>query len=156
MSAARAVIALAVVACALAVLSTYPPSVAAADLAYGVAHDVAHDIANDYALSCAGCHGFDGNGSSSVPSLRTIGRYLASDEGRDYLVRVPGVAQAPLDDARLARLLNWVLERYADATPAPFTAVEIGVLRGSPLLDPLAARREIEATLADAYSSQHP
>ena len=43
-------------------------------------------------------------------SLRAtgLGSLLATPAGRAYLVRVPGVAQAPLDDERLAALLNWV------------------------------------------------
>ena len=52
-----------------------------------------------------------------------------------------------LFDARLARLLNWVLERYA-SVPAdpPYDAREIGALRSDPLRDTRGAR----ASLAEA------
>src|SRR5215468_8121398 len=59
--------------------------------------------------------------------------------GRDYLARVPGVAQAPLDDAALAAVLNWLLEHFdhGHVPPgfAPYSADEVGQLRKQPLVD---------------------
>src|SRR5213595_341933 len=81
----------------------------------------------DYALNCQGCHRADGAATpGSVPALAgSVGKFL----------RVPGVAQAPLDDAATAAVLNWVLERFGrDDTPAdfaPYTAAELGRLRRS-------------------------
>ena len=98
-----------------------------------------------YVLHCSGCHRIDGSGVAGVaPDLREIGVLLQSDAGRAYLGRVPGVAQAPLGDRELARLLNWVLTEIAQTTPdPPYSAKEIGTLRAKPLRDPLAARREL-------------
>jgi mono/diheme cytochrome c family protein len=96
---------------------------------------------HDYVLSCAGCHRLDGSGSARVPSFRDTGRLLARDGGRDYLLRVPGAAQAPLSDARLAALLNWVLTRFGGVVPEPpFTAGEVAAARATPLRDPRQAR----------------
>ena len=74
----------------------------------------------DYLLHCTACHGTDGAGTPGVtPGVRDLAAILAVDGGRAYLARVPGVAQAPLSDARLARLLNFVLEHYSGVTPEP-------------------------------------
>jgi hypothetical protein len=105
---------------------------------------------HDYVLHCAGCHKFDGSGSARVPALTGIRVVIGHEGWRDYLVRVPGVAQAPLTDARLADLLNWVLERFAGATPGPaFTAGEMGRLRARPLRDPGQARARLLAPATD-------
>ncbi|MGH0028835.1 MAG: c-type cytochrome [Myxococcota bacterium] len=102
-------------------------------------------VEEDYWLQCAACHGADGGGTPGVtPSLREVGPLLAAPGGRAYLARVPGVAQAPLSDARLARLLNWVLEHQAGAPPRPpYSAAEIGALRSDPLRDTRSAREAL-------------
>jgi mono/diheme cytochrome c family protein len=104
-------------------------------------------VEEDYLLSCAGCHRMDGRGVPGVvPSLEETRRLAGLAGGREYLARVPGVAQAPLSDARLARLLNWVIAEFGRAEdaggpqPAAYTAAEIGPLRRDPLRDPAAAR----------------
>jgi mono/diheme cytochrome c family protein len=99
----------------------------------------------DYVLHCSGCHRLDGSGAPGVaPGLRDLGGLLGTPGGRAYLVRVPGVAQAPLDDARLARLLNFVLGEMG-ASPAlpPYGPEEVGRLRRSPLRDPRAERARL-------------
>lgn len=98
----------------------------------------------DYLLSCGGCHGLDGNGSARVPSLRGLDRLLARPGGRDYVLRVPGVASAPLSDARLAALLDWVFTQFDNRTPTHFTAAEVGAARTMPWLDPKAARAALD------------
>jgi mono/diheme cytochrome c family protein len=97
----------------------------------------------DYVLHCSGCHRPGGGGvPDTVPSLRDLGPFLATDTGRAYLVRVPGVAQAALDDERLAALLNWVLRELSGVDPAPpYDAREVGALRARPLRDPRPQRR---------------
>ena len=99
-------------------------------------------------LHCSGCHRVDGSGVEGIaPDLREIGPLFATPAGRAYLARVPGVAQAPLDDASLARLLNWVLRELAGTPPIPaYSAQEMAQLRKDPLRDPLAARRALNAT----------
>jgi hypothetical protein len=69
----------------------------------------------DYLLNCAGCHRTDATGSFDVPALTEIAPFLSTPVGRAYLVRVPGVAQAPLSDERVAALLNWALVEFSGA-----------------------------------------
>ncbi len=105
-----------------------------------------------YTLECAGCHRADGGGTpGSVPQLRdSVARFLAVPGGREYLGRVPGVAQAPLDDTELAAVLNWMVERFDRAhVPAgfvPYTAEEVGRLRRQPLVDVETVRTRLVAT----------
>jgi len=95
-----------------------------------------------YTLHCSGCHRLDGRGVPGVaPSLRNLGSLLTRPGGREYLSRVPGVAQAPLTDSQLARLLNWVVAEWSDSPPRPpFSEAEVGALRREPLRDPQTAR----------------
>lgn len=107
----------------------------------------------DYVLQCRGCHLEDGSGAPGrVPSLLRVGRFLRVPGGREYLVRVPGAAHAPLDDAALAALLNWMLARFdppAASSPGfvPYGAGEVGRLRAAPLADASAERRALLAAL---------
>lgn len=101
----------------------------------------------DYAFRCKGCHGFAGQGTPGhVPRLDGfVGLYTHLPDGRDYLMRVPGVARSRLDDARLAAVLNWMLATYGGdlVAPgfAPFTAPEVGAARRQPLTAERAAIR---------------
>lgn len=103
----------------------------------------------DFALNCQGCHLEDGRGTpGSVPPLAgSVGHFLRVPGGREFLVQVPGVATAPLDDAALAAVLNWMLERFgrpeAPADVAPYTAAEVGALRKQPLTDVERVRAEL-------------
>lgn len=102
---------------------------------------------HDYLLSCSGCHRADGTGSRLVPSLRDMRALVRVPGAREYWVQVPGAAQAPLSDARLAALLNWLVERFAGEAPSPrYTAREVARLRRTPLRDPIAKRRALLAT----------
>jgi len=99
----------------------------------------------DYLLNCAGCHRTDATGSEEVPALTQVAPFLATPAGRAYLVRVPGVAQAPLSDERVAALLNWALTEFGGAGEfAPYTAAEVATLRADPLRDPLRERERVK------------
>jgi len=93
----------------------------------------------NWTLNCQGCHRPDGTGTDlTAPSLAgTVARFLSVPGGREYLGRVPGVATSPLSNADLAEVVNWMLWRFDKAhLPAnfqPFTAAEMGRLRGAPL-----------------------
>ena len=103
----------------------------------------------DYAVTCQGCHRADGAGTpGTVPALAgSVGKFLRVPGGREFLVRVPGVAQAPLDDTALAAVLNWMLDRFGrDDVPkgvVPYAAAEVGRLRRRPLTDLDGARRQL-------------
>jgi hypothetical protein len=104
----------------------------------------------DYALNCQGCHRADGAGTpGTVPALAgSVAKFLKVPGGREYLSRVPGAAQAPLDDAALAAVLNWMLDRFDPAdVPAdfrPYAADEVGRLRADPLTDVTTRRALVE------------
>jgi len=107
----------------------------------------------DYMLYCMGCHGAQAQGvAGKVPPLAgALARFMRTSEGRNYVLRVPGAANAALSDAQLAAVLNWLAERYrvAQEAPAtPFTAEEVSAVRHTPLADVQATRREVVGALA--------
>ena len=124
-------------------------AVLAGALAFGASAAWAYTPAVEYALNCQGCHRADGAGTpGSVPPLQdAVARFLGVPGGREYLARVPGVAQAPLDDVALAAVLNWMLDRFdrAHVPPGftPYTAEEMGRLRRDPLIDVPGTRRKL-------------
>jgi hypothetical protein len=107
----------------------------------------------DWVLRCGGCHGIRGQGTPGhVPRLAGfVGQFTRHPEGRDYLMRVPGVVRARLDDARLAAVLNWMLASMSRdevaAGFAPFTPEEVAMARRAPLAKPQATRARLIADL---------
>ncbi len=121
---------------------------------------VCADPATDYVLHCRGCHGPSGGGiPPEVPDLRAHpAGFAGTERGRAFLVGVPGVAQADLDDERLAELLTWLVREMgrAPSTPA-FTVEEIARLRRPPIVDVARRRAEVmgAAGLSDgSYPSE--
>ena len=110
--------------------------------------------AQDYMLYCMGCHGAQAQGvPGKIPPLaHSIGRFMRSAAGRDYLMRVPGAANSVLSDAQLAAVLNWLAEEFNSdeltADMPKFTAAEVGARRHVPLGSVLAKRRELVSDLA--------
>ena len=133
---------LCVAACALAGATALVPSPASSTNSLSAALAAGPPASEDYILHCSACHGPDGAGTPGVtPSLHGLTSLADTPQGRRYLARVPGLAQAPLSDLRLARLLNWTLARFGGGEPMPlYTATEIAPLRRDPLRDPVAAR----------------
>jgi mono/diheme cytochrome c family protein len=108
----------------------------------------------NYMLNCQGCHGPDGVGTADgvVPVMKDfVGKFLTVKGGREFLVRVPGSANAALGDDALAELLNWMLPRVAGATLPPefkpYSAQEVGQLRRHPLTDVLNIRAGLVAQM---------
>jgi len=110
---------------------------------------VVADPRSDYLMHCAGCHLADASGKPPyVPSLAgPLGRMVASPEGRDYLARVPGAAQAPSSDAALAAVLNWLLLEFnGDTLPRgfqPLRGADVAKSRARVLADPVKRRSEL-------------
>jgi mono/diheme cytochrome c family protein len=109
----------------------------------------------DYLLHCSGCHGPTGAGvpSRGIPRLRgEVAKFLWVPEGRDYLAQVPGVRNANLDDAEMARLLDWLPgamdPEHRPSDVPPFSAAEVGRLRDAAQGDVLAQRAAVGALLA--------
>jgi hypothetical protein len=108
-----------------------------------------------YLESCGGCHGLGGVSSRrTIPVLRgAVGAFLCTGEGRRYIVRLPNVAFAGMDDRALAATMNFIVFGLGgDSVPAgarPYDAREVGALRRAPLKNqPLAQMRR--TILADA------
>jgi hypothetical protein len=114
----------------------------------------------NWTLNCQGCHRLDGTGSEgTAPSLAgTVAKFLWVPGGREYLMRVPGVATSPLSSEDLAEVVNWMLWRFDRAhVPAgfqPFTGAEIARWRAQPLR--LEASQMRSDLLAKAESSGPP
>jgi hypothetical protein len=128
---------------------------AAADYQPGAPLETFTGARADFAFRCKGCHGFAGEGTPGhVPRLDGfVGFFTQIDGGRDYLMRVPGVARAKLDDERLAAVLNWMLAVYGgDAVAsdfAPYTAAEVGAARREPLTERAETRARLIHELRD-------
>jgi hypothetical protein len=110
----------------------------------------------NWTLNCQGCHRFDGSGSdATAPGIAgTVAKFLRVPGGREYLIRVPGVATSPLSDADLAEVVNWMLWRFdKEHLPAsfePYTAAEIAPLRARPLRLEAGEMRRALLSQADA------
>jgi hypothetical protein len=108
-----------------------------------------YDAPVNYQLNCMGCHLADGSGEAGrVPSLRRSLVLLSADaQGRNYIIRVPGVAQSPLSDADTAALLNWMARNLSDVVPSPsfvdYSEAEVRRYRS----EPLAKVSEVRARL---------
>jgi len=106
-----------------------------------------------YTLNCSGCHGAAGLGvpEAGIPNLDEVGRYVSTKLGREYLIEVPGLSQSRLDDATVARLLNWVLRQFsARRLPEdfkPYSASEVARFRADKVSDPRTRREAILAEL---------
>jgi len=94
----------------------------------------------NYQVRCMGCHLADGSGQPGrVPSVRrSLVLFSGLREGRDYVIRVPGVAQSPLSSADTASLLNWMARNLSDVPLSSgftdYTEAEVQALRGHPLV----------------------
>ena len=107
------------------------------------------DVRSDYLLHCGGCHLPDGRGAPpKVPDFRNeLSRLLSSQQGRNYLVQVPGASQAPVTDERLTDIVNWLLTEYnAETLPADFQPLsidEVANARRQVLVDPIKTRKRL-------------
>lgn len=116
----------------------------------------------NYMLHCMGCHLPDGSGGPpDVPDLRgEMGRLLAVEGGREYLVQVPGASQAPISDAELAAVVNYMLETFNDhvlpADYAPLTTDEVARWRKDWLPDVATVRRDLMTRLEQTSEKQIP
>lgn len=139
------------VALAVALLTAAPAGAADPDAAAPLHHYQGAEL--DWTLRCGGCHGIHGQGTPGhVPQLADfVGHFTRHPDGRDYLMRVPGVVRTRLDDARLAAVLNWLLASLSPdqvaADFAPFTPEEVASAREAPLAEPQATRARLIADL---------
>ncbi len=112
-----------------------------------------YSAAMNYRLHCEGCHKDDGSGQPGfIPALRgQVARFLASEQGRTYIARVPGTAQSLLSDAERADVLNWIVERFdrehVPASFVPFSASEVAPWRHDALSAPAVERARVLAAI---------
>lgn len=104
----------------------------------------------DYLQYCSGCHQSDGGGSvgNHVPRLPgSVGHFTRSAAGRAFLIQVGGVAQAPITDAAVAALLNWMLPTFDRANLPrdfhPYSEAEVAAARSRRPGDLAAARAAV-------------
>lgn len=104
----------------------------------------------NFMLHCSGCHGQDGSGSpgAGVPDMRgNLGHFLKVQDGREFLIQVPGTSQSSLSDRDTAELANWLLKTFSpEAVPpqtVPYTTAEVARLRADRLADVPGRRNEI-------------
>ena len=113
-----------------------------------------HRASINYTLHCQGCHLAGAEGlENEVPRMRDfVGYYLHSQEGREFLIQVPGVATSSIGDAELAELMNWLLLEYSPqqlpASFTPYTTAEVRSLRSSLERDPTNTRQRILGDIA--------
>ena len=107
----------------------------------------------NYMLHCQGCHLPDGTATPGIiPPLVGAAQFLEAEGGREYLVRVPGVALSTIPDDELAALVNWMLEQFSPGQIPenfePYTAAEVAEYRQRPLVEVDKVRKEI---IGEAY-----
>lgn len=94
----------------------------------------------NYMVNCQGCHLPGGEGVyGKVPPMRGhLANFLMVPGGREFLIRVPGVANSTLNDDDLTALMNWLVPAMGPDVPdgfAPYTTDEIRRLRHMRLQD---------------------
>lgn len=114
----------------------------------------------NYMLNCQGCHGAAGAGTAdgAVPTMQGhLANFLKVAGGREFLVRVPGSANAAMSDAHLAEVLNWMLFTMSAAQMPekflPYDAAEVGTLRAQPLQDVIGERDKLVGLMATRPSA---
>jgi mono/diheme cytochrome c family protein len=113
----------------------------------------------NYQMFCQGCHTPDGSGAKSVPRMKDhVGIFLGTQQGREYLVRVPGSATSALDDEQLAEVLNWIILEFAgdsaDENYERYTTVEVAQLRQQPLNEVEQYRTQLLVEIASAKTRE--
>ena len=99
-------------------------------------------------LNCQGCHGAEGKISAiNTPVLYgNVATFLSVEGGREYLASVPGVVNAPINDAEKADLMTWMINildpMHKPANFKPFTEEEMTKGRENPLLIRAPYKRE--------------
>ena len=105
----------------------------------------------NYQMFCQGCHVADGSGHKSVPELKGfMHKFMATQQGREYLIRVPGAANSVLNDAELAEVMNWMLQKFGDSSELdwrPYEAEEVAEYRRHPLNETVDYREKLILSL---------
>ncbi len=116
---------------------------------------------SDYILRCAGCHGMTGEGTveGGVPAFPgSVGAIAGLEEGRTYMMHVPGVVGSSLGNDQIAQVMNYVLGEWSDGESPLFTEEEVARRRAIPVADVVALRRSVAGTLESRgiYVADYP
>lgn len=102
---------------------------------------------NTYLLHCSGCHGPDGAGTRAggIPALDLVKTFTGDNDGRKYLLQVPGVAYSGLGNTDIALVLNYVITRWGQPNIPfqNFTTAEVDSLRATDIDDIVSYRRNL-------------
>ena len=101
-----------------------------------------------YQMFCQGCHTPDGLGGEGVPKIKNfIGNFLSIENGREYLVQVPGAAYSALSDSDLANVINWMILEFGEKSIPenfiPYSTAEVAELRSQPLFNVRGKRAQL-------------
>ncbi|MFK7954915.1 MAG: hypothetical protein AB8B96_02375 [Lysobacterales bacterium] len=108
----------------------------------------------NYMLNCQGCHQASAQGlADKVPRMNDfVGYFTRSEEGRKFLIQVPGSATAPVSDEELTELMNWILRTFSGEQLVdgfvPYTVSEVTQLRQHVEPNPADRREAILHELA--------
>ena len=108
--------------------------------------------AANYALHCSGCHGLEGAGLAHAgipPFPGFIDKFFSDEQGRLYIMHVPGVISAGLPNDELAEVVNYIVDRWGEpeAEVEHFTTEEVARLRSQKVADVVQLRRRIARRL---------
>jgi hypothetical protein len=115
-----------------------------------------HRARINYTIHCQGCHLADASGlDGEVPRMNSfVGYFLHSKEGREFVIRVPGVATSSLEDDELTEMMNWLLLNFsAQELPdpfVPFSTEEVAALRPKREEQPQKTRIRILQRIAES------
>ncbi|SFJ68517.1 hypothetical protein [Celeribacter neptunius] len=130
-------------------LALLPAALAAADQPSRTAH-------TNYILRCAGCHGFEGGGTpeGGIPAFPgSVGHIAGTEMGRTYMMHVPGVVGASLNNREIAEVMNYVLDVWGEAeggeSAAYFSEEEVSRRRAIEVPDVVAYRRLVVDELTE-------
>lgn len=107
---------------------------------------------SDYILHCSGCHTMNGQGtvSGGIPAFPDSIEHIAGlDDGRTYMVHVPGVISNNLTDAEIADVLNYILDQWGDGENH-FSPAEVTRRRAERIGDVVVYRRSLVRQLRAA------
>ncbi|MFV0292248.1 MAG: c-type cytochrome [Paracoccus sp. (in: a-proteobacteria)] len=103
----------------------------------------------NYILNCSGCHGMTGMGTleGGIPPFPdSVQKIANSENGRTYLLHVPGVVDNDMTDAEVADVLNYILDQWGDGE-GHFTETEVSVRRAVEIGDVVVYRRQLVTEL---------
>lgn len=93
----------------------------------------------DWQMNCQGCHHPNGEGNAvrGIPPLERLETFQRSTEGREFLIRVPGMARSALSDEELTVLANWMMTEFVSPDSKvrwqPYSIEEVADLRRRPI-----------------------